>query len=80
MPQDVADALHDGDALTLFLPVDATWQKLDRIERLYLESEFSTQDVTNIVGMHSISTKGVKWTDELPKDATCACTSCEERL
>lgn len=38
-----------------------------------MESEFSTQDVTNIVGMHSLSTKGVKWTDKLKDGTTCAC-------
>lgn len=71
MPEDVAKTLHDGDALTLFLPVDETWQKLHPIERLYLESDFSTQDVTNVVNMHTISAKGVKWTDKLTPDSKC---------
>lgn len=75
----MADALHDGDALTLFLPVDETWQALDPIERLYLESEFSTVDVTNVIGMHSINTKGVKWTDKLKTNGKCACEYCAKR-
>ncbi|EJD52232.1 hypothetical protein AURDEDRAFT_149666 [Auricularia subglabra TFB-10046 SS5] len=65
LPKEVKDALHDGEAFTLFLPTDDTWNVLDDIERIYLESKFSTQDVTNILNMHAISTKGVKWSDKL---------------
>jgi len=71
LPDAVKDALQDGESLTLFLPVDSTWQALHPIERLYLESEFSKGDLTNVLDMHSLSTKGVKWSDKLKDGSTC---------
>ncbi|KAH7107188.1 FAS1 domain-containing protein [Auriculariales sp. MPI-PUGE-AT-0066] len=70
MPKEVVDALHNGEEFSLFLPVDKTWESLHEIERLYLESEFSTKDVSNVLGMHTLDATGVKYTDKLKPGST----------
>ena len=45
--------------------MDSAWNTLDPYERLYLESEFSADDVLRILNMHAVVQKGVKWSDSL---------------
>ncbi len=67
----ISKALNSTSALTLFLPVDPAWENLDLYERLYLESEFSTDDVTRILSMHAVAEKGVRWSDSLKPSTNC---------
>ncbi|EGO05187.1 hypothetical protein SERLA73DRAFT_44724 [Serpula lacrymans var. lacrymans S7.3] len=55
--------LNTTPELTLFMPVDSAWQMLDPLERLYLESEFATDDLNRIVNMHAVVERRVKWSD-----------------
>ncbi|KII93784.1 hypothetical protein PLICRDRAFT_101968 [Plicaturopsis crispa FD-325 SS-3] len=55
--------LNSTPQLTLFLPVNNAWAKLDKLERLYLESEWATDDLNRIVKMHAVADKGVKWSN-----------------
>ncbi|TDL28115.1 FAS1 domain-containing protein [Rickenella mellea] len=59
----VIDILNNTSESTIFLPVDSAWETLDPIERLYLESEFASDDVLSILNMHSVHAKGVHWSD-----------------
>jgi solute carrier family 25 carnitine/acylcarnitine transporter 20/29 len=63
--------LNSTPGLTLFLPVDAAWDTLPEIERLYLESEFSSDDILQILGMHAVVTKGVHWSDSFEPARNC---------
>jgi solute carrier family 25 carnitine/acylcarnitine transporter 20/29 len=49
--------------LTIFLPVDSAWDELESLERLYLESEFATDDLHRILNMHAVVDKTVTWSD-----------------
>jgi len=53
------------------MPVDSAWKTLDPLERLYLESEFATDDLLRILDMHAVVEKGVRWSDTLVNDITC---------
>lgn len=56
--------LNSTSALTIFLPVDDAWAALDKLERLYLESEYATDDLLRILDMHAVQGKhGVSWSD-----------------
>lgn len=46
---------------TLFIPTDEAWDELNPIERLYLESEFASDDVKKILEMHSVIEDRVTW-------------------
>ncbi|CDO73195.1 hypothetical protein BN946_scf185007.g250 [Trametes cinnabarina] len=61
--------LNSTPTLTLFLPVDEAWQKLDPYERLYLESEFAADDLTQILNMHAVLLDEVKWSDSFVEKA-----------
>lgn len=63
LTNDIKKVIQDTSELTLFLPVDSAWDALDPIERLYLESEFSTDDLTRILNMHAVVQKGVTWSE-----------------
>ncbi|EIN14096.1 FAS1 domain-containing protein [Punctularia strigosozonata HHB-11173 SS5] len=54
--------LNNTQEMTLFLPVDAAWNALDPIERLYLESDYATDDLYRILHMHAVH-KGVVWSE-----------------
>jgi hypothetical protein len=69
--EDVASTLKNGEAFTLFLPIDKSWEALHPYERQYLESEFSKDDLFNIVGMHALAAKHVKWSDKFGNGANC---------
>lgn len=60
---EIASYLNSTSELTLFLPVDSAWEALHPIERLYLESEFATDDLYRILEMHAVVEKGVNWSD-----------------
>lgn len=60
---DLEDFLNETSCLSLFMPVDAAWESIDPLERLYLESEFSDDDRRRILGMHSVVEDNVKWVD-----------------
>lgn len=55
--EDITAFLNGTSELTLFLPVDSAWEELPYYERLYLESEFATDDLTRIVNMHAVTQK-----------------------
>ncbi|KZT30706.1 hypothetical protein NEOLEDRAFT_1052891 [Neolentinus lepideus HHB14362 ss-1] len=60
----IASYLNSSSELTLFLPVDSAWDALHPIERLYLESEFATDDLYRILEMHAAAEKSVKWSND----------------
>ena len=68
----ITKALNSSSELTLFLPVDSAWNTLDPYERLYLESEFSADDVLRILNMHAVVQKGVRWSESLEPSTSCA--------
>jgi solute carrier family 25 carnitine/acylcarnitine transporter 20/29 len=68
---EITNLLNNTPQLTLFLPVDAAWDELDPLERLYLESEFATDDLHRIVNMHAVVEKGVKWSDTFNPAVNC---------
>jgi len=49
--------------LTVFLPVDSAWDSLHPIERLYLESEFATDDLLRILNWHAVEQRNVIWSE-----------------
>ncbi|KAF9479727.1 carnitine/acyl carnitine carrier [Pholiota conissans] len=63
MTPDVLERLNSSSAITLFLPIDAAWKALDPIERLYLESEFASDVLQKIFGLHAVAQKHVTWSD-----------------
>ena len=65
MTVDIMTRLNSTSGLTLFLPVDEAWNALDRVERLYLESEFATDDLNRILDMHAVvqDSDRVNWSE-----------------
>ena len=63
MTLDIMIRLNSTSGLTLFLPVDEAWNALDRVERLYLESEFATDDLNRILDMHAVVQDQVNWSE-----------------
>ncbi|KAG5715645.1 hypothetical protein E4T56_gene485 [Termitomyces sp. T112] len=59
--------LNSTSELTLFLPVDTAWDALDHYERLYLESEYSTNDLNRILNLHAVVEEGVRYSDTFGK-------------
>ncbi|KAL4070810.1 hypothetical protein J3A83DRAFT_4358899 [Scleroderma citrinum] len=57
------DFLNRTSEVTLFIPVDVAWKSLDPLERLYLESDFAEDDRQQILNMHSVVERHVKWSD-----------------
>lgn len=55
--------LNSTTELTIFLPIDSAWDALDPLERLYLESEFASDDLDRILNMHAVVDKGVTWSE-----------------
>lgn len=55
--------LDDLSGLTLFLPIDSAWDSLHPIERLYLESEFATDDLLKILHGHAVEAGNVVWSE-----------------
>ena len=63
--------LNKTAELTLFVPVDAAWNTLHPIEKLYLESEFAADDLVRIFEMHAVVQQGVKWSDSFKPAINC---------
>ncbi|KAF8167748.1 carnitine acyl carnitine carrier [Crassisporium funariophilum] len=63
MTPEIMARLNSTSELTLFLPVDEAWDALDHVERLYLESEFATDDLRRILDMHAVVQDHVTWSD-----------------
>lgn len=63
--------LNETAELTLFVPVDSAWNALPPIERLYLESEFATNDLVRIFEMHAVVQHGVKWSESFSPATNC---------
>lgn len=61
--------LNSTSELTLFLPVNDAWESLPSLERLYLESEFATDDLNLILNAHAVREKKVKWSDSFNPEA-----------
>ena len=51
---EVKDRLANTSELTLFVPVDSAFDALPEYERLYLESDFATDDLLQIFEMHAV--------------------------
>jgi len=68
MNPEVKHRLNSSSQLTVFLPVDTAWSKLDPVERLYLESKFATDDLHRILDMHTVTEHGVFWSDSFESD------------
>jgi len=58
-----AQFLNSTSGLTLFLPIDEAWDKINPYEKVYLESGYASDDVERIVNMHAVVAEGVKWSD-----------------
>lgn len=71
MTPEIMDRLNSSSRLTLFFPVDEAWNKLDPIERLYLESKFATDDLHRILDMHAVIEDGVIWSDSFDAGLNC---------
>lgn len=63
MTLDIMTRLNSTSGLTLFVPVDEAWDVLDHVERLYLESEFATDDLNRILDMHAVVREQVNWSE-----------------
>lgn len=68
---EISEIVQDTPGLTLFIPVDSAWDALHPIERLYLESEFATDDLTRILNMHAVVQKGVTWSESFTPGVNC---------
>ncbi|KAJ7071177.1 carnitine/acyl carnitine carrier [Mycena amicta] len=60
---EIRTRLNTSTELTLFLPVNAAFESLHKLERLYLESEFATADLTRILNAHAVVQKSVQYAD-----------------
>ncbi|KAJ7099615.1 hypothetical protein C8R43DRAFT_1092346 [Mycena crocata] len=66
---EIAALLNSTSELTLFLPVNDAWESLPDLERLYLESEFATDDLSRILNAHAVVDETVKWSDSFDPGA-----------
>ena len=73
--------LNNTPTLTVFLPVDDAWNVLHPLERLYLESEFASDDLTRIFNMHAVllKDKKVKWSDSFETPTECTLSAVRAR-
>ena len=67
---EVDKELEDLSELTVFLPVDSAWDSLHPIERLYLESEFATDDLLRILNWHAVEQRNVIWSESFDPGVT----------
>lgn len=61
--RNIVQFLNSTPELTLFLPVDSAWEALPDYERLYLESDLASDDLTRIVNMHTVHQKSVTYSE-----------------
>jgi solute carrier family 25 carnitine/acylcarnitine transporter 20/29 len=71
MTADILERLNSSSTVTLFLPIDNAWKSLDPIERLYLESDFASDDLHRIFGMHALAQDHVTWSDAFAPGLIC---------
>lgn len=71
LPPAVINRLNETAGLTIFVPVDFAWEALHPIEKLYLESEFATDDMIRIFEMHAVVKHGVKWSESFDPSLNC---------
>ncbi len=67
----VINRLNETAELTMFVPVDSAWNALHPIEKLYLESEFASDDLIRIFEMHAVVQRGVKWSESFKPAINC---------
>jgi len=67
----VINRLNETAELTIFVPVDSAWNALHPIEKLYLESEFATDDLISIFELHAVVQHGVKWSESFNPAINC---------
>lgn len=67
---DIINLLNSSTELTVFLPINSAWDALDPYERLYLESEYATDDLNRILNMHAVEKK-VKYSDSFSSAKNC---------
>ncbi|KAF4606557.1 hypothetical protein EYR38_000611 [Pleurotus pulmonarius] len=60
---EIIKLLNTTAELTLFLPVDKAWDVLDDYERIYLESQFATDDLKLILNEHAVVQKHIAWSE-----------------
>ncbi|KAK0198270.1 hypothetical protein F5146DRAFT_1100027 [Armillaria mellea] len=70
---EITHTLNSTEALTLFLPVNDAWDALHPLERLYLESEYATDDLNRILNMHAVAEEEVKWSEHFDPAVNCTC-------
>ncbi|KAK0456643.1 hypothetical protein EV421DRAFT_1886917 [Armillaria borealis] len=70
---EITRTLNSTEALTLFLPVNGAWDALHPLERLYLESEYATDDLNRILNMHAVAEEEVKWSEHFDPAVNCTC-------
>ncbi|KAG6832275.1 hypothetical protein H0H92_003508 [Tricholoma furcatifolium] len=56
----ITKLLNSTPELSVFLPVDDAWKALDPYERLYLESEYATDDLSRILKFHAVVEEEVR--------------------
>ncbi|KAI0830735.1 hypothetical protein BC628DRAFT_1313124 [Trametes gibbosa] len=61
--------LNSTSTLTVFLPEDDAWQAMQPWERLYLESGFASDDLLQILNLHTVIPNEVKWSDSFTDQA-----------
>lgn len=71
MTTELLQYLNATSETTLFVPTDAAWDALHPIERMYLESEFASNDLRKILDMHSVIEKHVTWSDSFKSGLNC---------
>lgn len=51
--------------------MDEAWKDLGPVERLYLESEFASEELNQILDMHAVVEERVFWSDSFDSTLTC---------
>ncbi|KAH9486598.1 FAS1 domain-containing protein fsc1 [Psilocybe cubensis] len=62
--------LNATSEMTLFLPLDNAWDAFHPVERMYLESEFASEDLNRILDMHAVVNDHVIWSDSFESSRT----------
>ncbi|PPQ67086.1 hypothetical protein CVT25_005687 [Psilocybe cyanescens] len=67
---EILGRLNATSEMTLFLPLNEAWNELHPIERLYLESEFASEDLNRILDMHAVIDDHVSWSESFESSPT----------
>lgn len=68
---EILGRLNATSEMTLFLPLDEAWNAFHHVERLYLESEFASEDLNRILDMHAVIDDHVTWSESFGLSPTC---------